>query len=93
MGAPFIRFYAAARLVVHGETVGTVCVYDNKPHVLTPAQLNDLRTMASAAVELLSRRLAVNGPAGPEKRTARQTTAGRAGYSNSNANLSTRASS
>jgi len=58
MGAPFIRFYAAARLVVHGETVGTVCVYDTRPHVLTPAQLNDLRNLASAAVELLSRRLA-----------------------------------
>jgi GAF domain-containing protein len=60
MGAPFIRFYAAARLVVHGETVGTLCVYDTRPHVLTPAQLTDLRTLASAAVELLSRRLAVN---------------------------------
>ena len=28
LGRPFIRFYAAARLVVKGHTVGTLCAYD-----------------------------------------------------------------
>jgi len=31
IGRPFIRFYAAARLVVRGHTVGTLCAYDVAP--------------------------------------------------------------
>lgn len=56
VGEPFIRFYAAARLSLNGHTVGTLCAYDLKPHRVTPEQLDQLRTMAGAVVELFSRR-------------------------------------
>jgi GAF domain-containing protein len=58
-GRPFIRFYAAARLIVRGETVGTLCAYDVRPRQLSVDQLDNLRTLASAAVELIGRRSAV----------------------------------
>lgn len=54
--APFIRFYAAARLTVRGQTVGTLCAYDTQPRQLAAQQLNQLRSLASAAVELIGRR-------------------------------------
>lgn len=38
-GMPFIRFYAAARLVVGGHTVGTLCVYDVKARKLDATQV------------------------------------------------------
>lgn len=57
-GAPFIRFYAAARLSLNGHTVGTLCAYDLQPHRVTAEQLDQLRTMAGAVVELLGRRAA-----------------------------------
>lgn len=53
VGAPQVRFYAAARLVVRGQTVGTLCAYDLQPRRLAPEQIDHLRAMASAAVELL----------------------------------------
>jgi GAF domain-containing protein len=55
-GRPFIRFYAAARLTVRGETVGTLCAFDTRPRQLTADQLDQLRTMASAAMDLIGRR-------------------------------------
>lgn len=55
-GPPFVRFYAAARLCVGGQTVGTFCAYDMKPRHLKLADVETLRLMASAAVDLLSRR-------------------------------------
>ncbi len=58
VGAPFIRFYAAARLTLNAHTVGTLCAYDLQPHRVTPEQLDQLRTMAVAVVELFSRRAA-----------------------------------
>ena len=58
-GAPFIRFYAAARLCVAGHTVGTLCVYDLKPRHLKAADVEALELIASAAAELLARRAAV----------------------------------
>jgi len=57
-GAPFIRFYAAARLCVAGQTVGTLCAYDVKPRQLKVSEVEALQLMASAAVELLTRRSA-----------------------------------
>jgi GAF domain-containing protein len=56
VGPPYIRFYAAARLVVNGHTVGTLCAYDIKPRQLTPEQLNQLRMLAGTAMELLKQR-------------------------------------
>ncbi len=55
-GAPFIRFYAAARLRVAGQTVGTLCAYDMQPRQLKVEQVEALQLMASAAVELLAKR-------------------------------------
>lgn len=60
-GRPFIRFYAAARLTVRGETVGTLCAYDIKPRRLAPDQLDHLRALAGASVELIAQRSAVGG--------------------------------
>jgi GAF domain-containing protein len=56
VGAPQVRFYAAARLVVRGHTLGTLCAYDLQPRRLAPEQIDHLRVMASAAVELLAGR-------------------------------------
>lgn len=55
VGAPFVRFYAGARLAVASQTIGTLCVYDLKQHQTSAAQRDDLRLMASAAIELLTR--------------------------------------
>lgn len=56
VGAPHIRFYTAARLVVAGQTVGTLCAYDLKPRAVSTAQVEHLQTLASAVVELLKQR-------------------------------------
>lgn len=56
VGQPFVRFYAAARLKVRGETVGTLCAYDMVPRQITPEQVEQMRTMAGAVIELLSQR-------------------------------------
>ncbi len=55
-GAPFVRFYAAARLAVNGHTVGTLCAYDMRPRQISVDQVKQLQTLASAVVELLRRR-------------------------------------
>jgi GAF domain-containing protein len=55
IGRPFIRFYAAARLVVKGQTVGTLCAYDVAPREITPDQVLHLQQMAGAVVEFLMR--------------------------------------
>jgi len=60
-GRPFIRFYAAARLTVRGETVGTLCAYDTRPRNLSADQMDHLRMLASAAVELIGGRSAAAG--------------------------------
>ena len=56
VGRPFVRFYAAARLVVRGHTVGTLCAYDVEPRAITPDQVLHLQQMAAAVVEFLKRR-------------------------------------
>ena len=56
VGRPFLRFYAAARLSVRGQTVGTLCAYDVQPRQLTLEQLAHLQTLAGAAVDLISQR-------------------------------------
>jgi len=60
LGRPFIRFYAAARLVVRSQTVGTLCAYDVSPRMISPEQIDHLRIMAGAVVELLGQRRAVS---------------------------------
>ena len=58
IGRPFVRFYAAARLVVRGHTVGTLCAYDVAPREITADQVQHLRHMAAAVVEFLRQRIA-----------------------------------
>ena len=55
-GEPFIRFYAAARLAVRGQTVGTLCAYGVEPKTIAPAQVDQLRVMADAVSDLLAQR-------------------------------------
>ena len=52
-GQPKIRFYAAARLVSSGHTVGTLCAYDTVPKRLTDEQMDILKTLAAEAARLL----------------------------------------
>ncbi len=59
VGRPFIRFYAAARLLVRGQTVGTLCAYDVQPRRFASDQLDHVKTMAGAAADLISRRNSV----------------------------------
>lgn len=56
VGPPFIRFYAAARLRVNGQTVGTLCAYDVEPRAIDAGQVENLQVLASAVVELLIKR-------------------------------------
>lgn len=62
VGRPFIRFYAAARLTVRGQTLGTLCAYDIRPRRLARDQLDHFQTMASAVVELISQRSSGRAP-------------------------------
>lgn len=49
-----VRFYAAHQLWLDpGLPVGTLCVYDDAPHEITPAQSAALHDLAVQAVELL----------------------------------------
>ncbi len=56
VGPPFIRFYAAARLRVNGQTIGTLCAYDVEPRTIDAEQVENLQVLASAVVELLGKR-------------------------------------
>jgi PAS domain S-box-containing protein len=53
-GEPHLRFYAGAPVVVDGQPIGTVCVFDVKPHGRTaPDLLPRLKRLASLAASLL----------------------------------------
>ena len=56
VNAPFVRFYAAARLTSGGHTLGTLCAYDMRPRQISAAQIAQIRTLATAAMELISQR-------------------------------------
>ena len=56
IGAPFVRFYAAARITSAGHTLGTLCAYDMKPRQISVEQIDTLRTLATAVMELLGKR-------------------------------------
>jgi diguanylate cyclase (GGDEF)-like protein/PAS domain S-box-containing protein len=51
-----VRAYASAPLVVHGETVGTLCVFDTAPHAFAPDAGDRLADLASVVVALFQRR-------------------------------------
>ena len=58
LGEPHIRFYAAARLVLGGHTLGTLCAYDMRPRQISADQLQQVQSLAEAAVDLLRQRSA-----------------------------------
>lgn len=57
LDAPHVRFYAAARLEVNGQTVGTLCAYDLQPRQVSAEQMAQLKSLAESAMDLLRRRL------------------------------------
>ena len=63
VGAPYVRFYAAARLRVAGHTVGTLCVHDTKPKSVSTEQILQMQTLANAVVDLLTQRAGSNAMA------------------------------
>ena len=56
VGPPHIRFYAAARLSVRGQTVGTLCAYDTSAKQISSDQIEALKALSKAAMELLAQR-------------------------------------
>lgn len=56
VGPPHIRFYAAARLAVAGQTLGTLCAYDFQPRQISADQIEQLQALAAAVMELLKQR-------------------------------------
>lgn len=56
IGAPFIRFYAGAPLVLSsGDRVGTVCIVDDRPRELEAQSLNVLINFAEVVVRELEK--------------------------------------
>ncbi len=55
-GAPYVRFYAAARITSAGHTLGTLCAYDIKPRKISTEQIETLQTLATAVIELIRKR-------------------------------------
>ena len=53
-GEPKIRFYAAARLVSRGQTVGTLCAFDKLPKTPTEEQRKTLMMLTGAVAALLA---------------------------------------
>lgn len=72
VGEPYIRFYAGFPIVVNGETVGALCVFDSKPKPydeLLAARLSRLAKIAAAGLskrhesEVLRRSLSASADA------------------------------
>lgn len=60
MDDPGIRFYAGAPIFGEdGHVLGTLCVLDDKPRTLSPAQKQALEALARQATELLHQRFLV----------------------------------
>jgi GAF domain-containing protein len=57
-GPPHIRFYAAARLTVNEQTVGSLCGYDIAPKKISADQREQLWVLSQAVMKLLADRVA-----------------------------------
>jgi len=55
-GAPHLRFYAGAPVVVNGHAVGTVCIFDSEPRVFDRAIARSLERLAAVVAEDLAAR-------------------------------------
>lgn len=56
-GEPYIRAYCGMPLInPEGYALGTLCIMDFEPHVLTPAQRETVRRLSSQAMSLLELR-------------------------------------
>ncbi|HWI19186.1 MAG TPA: GAF domain-containing sensor histidine kinase [Vicinamibacterales bacterium] len=67
-GAPRIRFYAGAPIVTHdGYGLGTLCVIDDKPRVLTAAQKEALEALSRQVMAHLDLRRAMMTLRGAEE--------------------------
>ncbi|WP_250038005.1 GAF domain-containing sensor histidine kinase [Paractinoplanes maris] len=61
-GEPGIVFYAGAPLITAtGETLGSLCVIDTEPRLLTPAECQGLRTLARHVIAQLELRQYARG--------------------------------
>lgn len=54
-GYPHARFYAACPLLLRGHAVGTLCVIDREPRLLTAEQLQGLQALAAIVSDELER--------------------------------------
>lgn len=62
VGAPHLRFYAGAPLVgAGGQPLGSLCVIDYEPRLLTPAESQGLRTLARHVMAQLELRQYARG--------------------------------
>ncbi|MEO6829940.1 MAG: ATP-binding protein [Acidobacteriaceae bacterium] len=58
LSGPKIRFYAGAPLIApDGNILGTVCVFDTRPRVLSPEQIRALEALSRQVMSLLEARL------------------------------------
>jgi diguanylate cyclase (GGDEF)-like protein len=72
VGEPHIHMYAGTPLTTPaGHRIGTLCVTDDRPHPLTPADLQALQDLAELAVselELRARNLSLDRELGAQRR-------------------------
>jgi hypothetical protein len=53
---PYVRFYAAAALIIEGVRIGTLCLADVRPHKFSMQERQNLLDLGSAVAELITQR-------------------------------------
>jgi len=49
IGEPYVRFYAGVSLVVDGQAVGALCVFDSEPRIFSADEIFQLKSLAEMA--------------------------------------------